>query len=409
MAEWLQFGYDAGHTGYNPLEKTINAKNVSDLQIGWDDQTIVQPGGIAIDHNVAYVDDMGQTNAGLYALDAQTGAQKWYANVNLNGAWGSFTHAVSAVAGNVVVTPCSNGSSSLFLTGLCGVNAKSGKVLWSTYCTQYEGNPCGGLTNNGTSPTLYGKLIYFQSTQGVNEQPDTLALDPKNGKVVWDVPGVYHCPDAGAGGNPLPATDGNVFALMGCFGQSGNTELCGFSAASGTAAWCDQSPAYIEDSIAANGRLYVTEPGNGSSNLAVIAFDAKSGAQLWTANLPGQNSSIMATANNSLFVEDGGAGVYALSATTGKPLWSYTANGNLFHGGVLSVANGIVYADGGGGNNGNVAITALSAKNGSVIWTSGSIGNGGAPATPAIVNGTVYTGCYTLCSFTLPSQRDRKE
>ena len=65
----------------------------------------------------------------------------------------------------------------------------------------------------------------------------------------------------------------------------------------------------------------------------------------------------------------------------------------------MSIANGLVYSDGGGGNNGNVAITAFNENNGKVVWTSGSIGNGGAPAAPVILDGTIYAGCYTLCAF----------
>jgi outer membrane protein assembly factor BamB len=406
-AQWLQFGYDSSHSGYNPIEKTIGTKNVSNLQIAWNDQSIIQPGGIVVDHNVAYVEDMGQSNEGLYALDAVTGAQKWHADVHLNGGWGGFTHAAAAVVGNVVVSPCSNNSSSAFLTGLCGVNAKTGKVLWKTYCTEYQGSPCGGLTNEGTSPTLYGNLIYFQSVQGVNEQPDTQALNPKTGKIVWDVPGVYHCPDAGdTSDNPIPAANGKVFAVMGCGGSQGATEICAFSAASGSAAWCDASPtAYIQELIAGNGNLYVAEPGASGGSGAIVALNAATGTQVWTKSLPAQNYVALATANNRVFVEDGSAGVYALSSANGKSLWSYTANANLFHAGVLSVANGVVYADGGGGNNGNVAISAFNEKNGKLIWTSGTIGNGGANATPVIVNGKLYAGCYTVCAFTLSSKK----
>jgi hypothetical protein len=404
---WAQFGHDSGHSGYNALENTINSGNVSGLQVLWNDESIVQPGGIVVNDGVEYVDDMGQSNAGLYAIDAATGAQEWYNNVNLNGSWGSFTHAISAVAGATVVTPCSNGSSSTFLTGLCGVNAKTGKTRWIYYCQQYQGNPCGGLVNNGTSPALDNGAVYFQIQQGVNEQPDTVALNAQTGAVLWDAPGVYHCPDAGeTSESPLPVLGGLVFAVIGCGASNGDTEICALSTTSGSAAWCNVSPtSYIEDSIGFGGKLYVTEPGN---NIAVVAFDAETGAQSWSATLPGANGTSMAIANNRLYVNDGSAGVFALSAETGRSLWSYTGNANLTQGGVISVANGIVYTDGGGGNNGNVAIAAFNAVTGSLIWTSGSIANGGAPAAMAILNGTVYAGCYTLCAFTLPANTIRR-
>jgi hypothetical protein len=397
-AQWLQFGYDAGHTGYNPVEQTINAGNVSNLHIVWNHQTLIQPGGIVVDGGVAYVEDMGQSNAGLYAYNAANGAKKWYADVNLNGPWGSFNHATPVVSGDVVVSPCSNGSSSKFLTGLCGLNAKTGKSVWTYYCSQYQGGGCGGLVN-GTSPALYKNLVYAQITQGVNEQPDTEALNSQTGKVVWDVPGVYHCPDAGLTNNsPLPIEDGLVYAVLGCQGQKGATELCAFSSTNGHAAWCDDTAdVYVHDVIAGNGYVYMSE--DIASNEVILALDAKSGARAWSATLPGSNYSTLATAANHVFVEDGGAGVFALSTKNGKKQWSYTSNGNLIQAGVISVANGLVYTDGGGGNNGNVAITAFNEKNGHVVWTSGSIGNGGAPATPVIVDGTIYAGCYTMCAF----------
>ncbi len=46
--------------------------------------------------------------------------------------------------------------------------------------SEYQGNPCPGLANGpDTSPAYDGKQISLQMTQGVNEQPDTLAIDAK--------------------------------------------------------------------------------------------------------------------------------------------------------------------------------------------------------------------------------------
>jgi outer membrane protein assembly factor BamB len=402
-AQWPQFGYDLGHSGYNPLEKTLGTTNVSKLKVGWNDQSLIQPNGIVYDKNLLYVDDMGQSNAGLYAFNAATGAQKWYADVNLNGGWGSFNRAVSAVAGNMIVTPCGNGSTTQFLTGLCGVNATNGKVLWKTYCTLYQGSGCEGLVN-GTSPVYDGKNVIVQITQGVNEQPDTEAFDPKTGKNVWDVAGIYHCPDGGlTSGAPLPVAGGNVLGVLACQGKNGATEICALNSASGSSQWCYQSGnIYVQTMIADANKFYVVIPG-GSTN-TVIAFNAKSGAQIWKASIPAQNGSALAVDATQLYIENGANGLYALKASNGKPVWSYTANGNMIVGGAVSVANGIVYTNGGGGNNDNVAIAAFNAKTGKLIYSTSSVGNGSAPATGIVVNGTVYAGCYTLCAFTLPGK-----
>ncbi len=400
-AQWPQFGYDQGHSGFNPREKTIGVTNVSKLQVAWNGQSIVQPGGIVYGKGVLYVDDLGQSNAGLYALNATTGAQKWYSNVNLNGPWGSFSHPVSAVAGNIVVTPCSNGSPSKFLTGVCGINARNGKTVWTRYCSEYQSNACPGLANGvDTSPSYDGKQIYLQMTQGVNEQPDTLALNPQNGDIVWAVPGVYHCPDGGyTGENPPPVSGGLVYAVLACQGTSGATEICAFNTSSGTPAWCDNSPTiYIGQLIADKNNLYVVEP-IGSTN-EILALNAATGAQVWKASVPGANGEALAVDRARLYVVDGGAGVYALKLSSGKQLWSYTANRNMFIGNQATVANNVLYTNGGGGNNNNVAIAAFNATNGALIWSTNSISNGAAQASGIVINGTVYTGCYTVCAFT---------
>jgi hypothetical protein len=39
-----------------------------------------------------------------------------------------------------------------------------------------------------------------------------------------------------------------------------------------------------------------------------------------------------------------------------------------------------------------------------LIYSTSSVSNGSSPASGIVVNGTVYTGCYTLCSFKLPGK-----
>jgi outer membrane protein assembly factor BamB len=82
------------------------------------------------------------------------------------------------------------------------------------------------------------------------------------------------------------------------------------------------------------------------------------------------------------------AGRYAYSAQIVKTLWHQTTAPSYR----LSVANGIVYTDTDGGNNGDYAIIALNGKNGSIIWESSQAGNAAPPATP-VMNGVVYAGC----------------
>ena len=114
--------------------------------------------------------------------------------------------------------------------------------------------------------------------------------------------------------------------------------------------------------------------------------------------------SALAVDATQLYIENGSNGLYALKLSNGKTAWSYTANANMIVGGSVSVANGVAYTNGGGGNNDNVAIAAFNAKTRKLIYSTSSVGNGSAPAAGIIVNGTVYAGCYTLCAFTLPGK-----
>lgn len=191
-----------------------------------------------------------------------------------------------AVSGDIVLSPCSTGSGSTFKSGLCGLNAKSGKKKWTTLCKPYQSNTCAGVFNRGTSPSVYGGLAYFQMTNGINEQPDVDGVDPKNGKIVWDVGGPYlfHCPDAGGPENPLPAADGHVFAVLPCYtvGSKTGTYICSLSASSGAVAWCTASQnVYVNRLVAVEGKVFASEGiGSGTS---IVAMDEKTGAVDWTS------------------------------------------------------------------------------------------------------------------------------
>lgn len=399
---WPQYGFDPGHSGYNPRENTLNARNVSSLQIAWDDTAIVQPSGIVVDGRTAYVADGSQSPGNLYALDAATGSQSWEANVALASA---NLLAVPAVSGNFVLSPCSTGSGNTLRSGLCGLSAKSGKVRWSTFCVPYHSYTCAGVFNHGTSPTVFGGLAYFQMTNGANEQPDIDAVDPKSGNVVWDVGGpyLYHCPDAGGPQNPLPAANGYVFAVIPCqsHGTQTVTEICALSATSGAAAWCTVSQSvYVDRLVEGEGNVFASEGiGSGTS---IVAMNETNGAVRWTSASVPHNVHAIAVANHRVFVNNSFS-LYALSAQSGKTLWTQTQD---TAGGTASVANGIVYTNTFGGNNGDHAIAALNEDTGSIIWAS-SAGNGGSTATPVILKGTVFAGCYTVCAFTSASNHSR--
>jgi outer membrane protein assembly factor BamB len=388
---WSQYGYDAGHSGFNASEKTLNAKNVSSLQVAWSDP-IIQAQGIALDDGTLYVTDANDGE--LAALDATTGAQKWATSLQL-GTFGSFP-AQPAVAGGTVLSPCGNTVSGQFKTGICGLNAKNGKVKWSQLCS-------AGYCGISTSPAVYGGLAYYQFSDNYFTEY-TQAVEPKSGRIAWSDAGTYDCKDAGQGGTlPLPAGSGYVFAPFACTGsQKNQVEVCALVASSGANGWCTVLPTqYITSMFEGEGKLFVTDSYNTNN---MVALDETSGKVIWSISLPDISSDAFAVANDRVFIQlHNGNGLDALSAKTGALLWSQKADIN----GAISVANGVVYTNGGGCYNGCSAITALDEKTGATLWESPA-GNGASSATAIIADGTVYAGCYNMCAFTLPQDLRRR-
>jgi outer membrane protein assembly factor BamB len=87
-----------------------------------------------------------------------------------------------------------------------------------------------------------------------------------------------------------------------------------------------------------------------------------------------------AVANGVVYVGCDNRNVYALNATTGANLWSYTTGGNVESS--PAVANGVVYV---GSNDNN--LYALNATTGANLWSYTPVGS-----SPAVTNGVVYVG-----------------
>ncbi len=140
----------------------------------------------------------------------------------------------------------------------------------------------------------------------------------------------------------------------------------------------------------------------------VYALNASTGALLWSNGIGnyGVLQSSPAVANGVVYVgtTDTGAGVAAMDASTGALLWSYSPYG-VFQSSP-AVANGVVYVGSGGlvapTYPGSIAagnIYALNASTGAVLW---SYTAGFWNTSPVIVDGVLYTVAGDLPSCTGP-------
>lgn len=123
---------------------------------------------------------------------------------------------------------------------------------------------------------------------------------------------------------------------------------------------------------------------NGGDN-HVYAFNAQTGATLWTFAAGSNMNSSPAVANGVVYITDRNGFIYALNETSGALAWSYqVANGDSL-GQTAAVANGVVYfvsIDG--------VAYALNATTGALVW-SVAIGTPGPNVmAPVVDNGVVY-------------------
>jgi uncharacterized repeat protein (TIGR01451 family) len=132
-----------------------------------------------------------------------------------------------------------------------------------------------------------------------------------------------------------------------------------------------------------NGVVYL-----GSVDQNLYALNASTGARLWSYTTGGAVPSSPAVANGVVYVGSEDGIVYALNASTGAEVWSFAAGSFSFVLSSPAVADGVVYIGvSGSGTNG---LYALNANTGAMLWsfaTGVSVGS-----SPAVVNGVVYVG-----------------
>lgn len=147
---------------------------------------------------------------------------------------------------------------------------------------------------------------------------------------------------------------------------------------------------YTSSPAVANGMVYI-----GSSDDKIRAFNATTGALLWSYTTGGSIFSSPAVANGMVYVGSYDGKLYALDATTGALLWSYTTGFGIESS--PTVVNGVVYV---GSEDHN--LYALNATTGALLWsytTGFSI-----YSSPAVSNGVVYVGSYDGFLYALGAQ-----
>lgn len=388
-SSWPQYGFDGGHGNFFPYEKSIGTKNVTQLQLSWStNPNVIQSEGYVADKGAIYA--LSANDGMLYAVNVQDGSVRWSTSKLLGN--GVPQDSVPAVAGKMVIVPCSVANGDPSPGGLCGVRASDGSVKWNANCPVSEN--CGV-----SSPAIDGKLAFYHISQTdcCANQEFLAAVNISSGKLAWQVAtSPYHCPDTGRSDDlPIPVANGHVYEVFSCQGQQANLlQVCAVQESSGASDWCTDIDDQFANVIEANGTLYVTA--SGPPGPYAMALDETTGATKWTSATFADTAGATAATKNTLYVAlYHGNGILALSENTGAQLWKYTGGY-----GQLMSANGVLYTwtccSGGG-----TALIAIDGKTGAKLWQS-SEGQGAVNATPIILNDTIFAGCYYICGYHLP-------
>ena len=145
-----------------------------------------------------------------------------------------------------------------------------------------------------------------------------------------------------------------------------------------TGAFVESSPAVV------NGVVYI-----GSDDGNLYALNASTGQKMWSFSTGGVQPVLDAPAVELgvVYIGSYDGVLYALNAATGKQLWSFATGSNPIVG-APTVVNGVVYVSGGIPE----TLYALNANTGKMLWSDGNSIGGWNSA--AVANGKVYIGSF---------------
>jgi eukaryotic-like serine/threonine-protein kinase len=360
---WDQLGYDAGHTGYEPNDRTLNyliaAGQTNWIQTAWH----FNPGAPletspAVVDGVAYVAD---TAGSLYALDTFNGGLLW-----------NFTLASHA---SIEGSPAVDLGRGLVFIGagdgtVDAVHLSNGTLAWST-----------SVGGNVFAPVLGNGEVYVTTSAGT-----VAALSETHGTSTWSVTLASSVASA-------PAVNLSVDLLA--VGES-NGKVVALNTTSGATLWSYTTGGAVTASPTVSvGSVFV-----GSADHYEYALNQNTGALLWSFNTGGVVADTGALSDQhtvngvlELIVGTSAGRLFGLQASNGAKLFT-----NHIGSAVIGVAamDGIAVLESSNGN-----LTAVRTYEDDTTWTYQT--SAGLDTAPAMVDGTVYVSAEdgNLYAFTV--------
>jgi outer membrane protein assembly factor BamB len=369
--DWPLYGRNVGRTRYLP---GVNLR--PPLVRSW-----TRPGSHLIEFQPVLFSGRlyyQKNNGELYSVTAQTGRLRWRRRL------GGLSASAPAVGGGKVYAVANHGGAGGIAGSgrarLVAMDMRTGKVRWAKRLA----------SASESSPLATKGRIYLGSQDGT-----IYCLLAKSGRIVWR----HH--SGGAVKAALAMSQGRLY-----FGSYGGS-VTALRAKDGSVAWragtsgraFGRAGNFYATPAVAFGRVYL-----GNTDGRVYSFAASSGRLAWAHSTGGYVYGAPAVANvpgmkPAVFIGSYSGRFMALDARSGSVLWSRPAGGNVS--GAASVIGNVVYYSTLSGRR----TYALSAKTGRTLW---SLGRGA--FNPAISDGIrVYiTGYSSVYAFTTPRQLRRE-
>lgn len=333
----------------------------------------------------------------LVALNPSDGSQAWSHPLDVSGATSvrpAYRFTPFERDGLVYVGTAYGTQTASGLGVLEALDAATGAVLWRR---AVDGNIAG-------APAVDGGVVYLTALPPSSErQGFAEVLDARDGSIRWRIP-------VDASPSPPVAAGGHMYLFLNRQYPDGGT-LLALNAADGTTAWRYDDPAPVdggEDAttppVVIGDTLFaeaVERNPDGVANVAVLAFDLRSGARRWRyktggiAPLPAVAGSVACV---STFIPAagpaGGSSVVAgLDLATGQERWRYTS-GDIASGCAPTGAAFAVAEDDRARDTGYVV--AFAAADGREVWRReighALIASGAVP--PAVTDGLIAAYAY---------------
>jgi hypothetical protein len=381
-ANWSQFGFDAGHTWFNPHETILNAGNVGQLRRAWKTSTGPQnlPGNVVESRGVLYA---ASANGTLFALDASTGTRIW--TFSSGQGYGS-SGSVVAVDNGLVFTLCNLPSGS---QGLCALRADTGTIQW-TY-----GVPGATSSSYPAAPPVVSEGTVFLGACGTGCA--YVALDEKTGRTLWKTTQLRGCLN-----NAIPpAVYHDVFYAT--IDSCDDAAFIALNARSGQELWLEQPTfsAVFVGMAAGEDRVVVDTLVPFVPEYTIFLLSPQYGFTWWAESFQGGEinpAAFPAIAYDRVFAPSSGKlFAFRRKSRTDFPRLNLIVRGDEPS---AAIANGVLYTLIAG------YPSARSPFNHAILWRDPDRSRERmSSASPIVVNGTVYGACDgdSVCSWTLPS------